>query len=236
MSSYQVFERVSLQPNIVFGLHELHCFSSWVKNSAFHPTETGSLKKQEQSSKLKDKLMLRIVFSSQQANQAKSWMVANVVRAVGQAWCKSYLIFALLSGISSPNLNHILTQPVKHNTLCSTAVQESMENCCFVADMHRSTIRHSLSSQVQFCVTQNLTAALSQVCIWACLGWCWPFNICPPADMRFPTCTALGPDLQWAWWLSPHRGEVLRTSSSFLASWDSKTFITTGNYTTFGKP
>jgi len=43
-----------------------------------------------------------IVFSSRQNNQAKSQMVVNV-------------------RVSGPELNHILTQPVKHNTLCSAA-------------------------------------------------------------------------------------------------------------------
>lgn len=38
------------------------------------------------------------------------------------------------------NLNHILRQPVKCDTLCNAAVQKTMENCCFVAGMHRITM------------------------------------------------------------------------------------------------
>lgn len=135
-------------------------------------------------------------------------------------------LLALPSEVSSPEFNHILTQSVKHNTLCSAAVQESMKDCCSAADMHRTTVggwdfsQALLASQVQLSVTQSQTSAFSQDCTWACLGWHWsgdysPFNLCPSADRHFRTCTALGPDLQWNCWRSPDRGEVLNTYWSF---------------------
>lgn len=49
-------------------------------------------------------------------------------------------LFALPSGGSSPALSYSHKQPLKHNSLCSTAVQESIETCCFVSDIYRTTM------------------------------------------------------------------------------------------------
>lgn len=51
----------------------------WMKNYAFQYAETGYLRKQEQGSKSKDKLMLEIDFSAQENNPARSWKFVNAV-------------------------------------------------------------------------------------------------------------------------------------------------------------
>lgn len=63
--------------------------------------------------------------------------------------------------------------------------------CTGLPRMNRTSIRHPLSSQVHLSVTQSRTAALSQDCIWAFLGWCWLVITDLSTSVHQQICTSL---------------------------------------------
>lgn len=160
-------------------------------------------------------------------------------------WCKSYLLFALPGEISVLNLNHILRQPVKCDTLCNAAVQKTMENC-FVAGMHRITMggwdfsqtlpvqpRPALCyTEPNCCIVSGLHLSLPEVIL---IREITDLSSLPTSRFTLPYQHSSG-----VWF-----AVSLLTQSSqrdaehlliLLTSWDSKTFVTSGNYKTVGKP